>query len=62
MKNGIEVRPNGVTIRRIDCAEGFGMYQVDDSPNGPWDYLSNARVDADHPRNDVAINRRFKNE
>jgi hypothetical protein len=52
MKNGVEVRPNGVRIqaykRLRDLTTGtFRCYLVEGSKNGPWDYLRNARKDAD---------------
>lgn len=48
MKNGIETRKNGVIIRKKTNKEtGFSMYYVEGSRNGPWDYLANARDDAD---------------
>ena len=43
MKNGTETRPNGVIIKKSK----YGTYHVLGSANGPWDYLSNARKDAD---------------
>lgn len=46
MKNGIEIRPNGVKITKKTCNE-YPMYFVEGSVNGPWDYLANARRDAD---------------
>lgn len=54
--NGSEVRPNGNEIRRKLCLGGdFSMYFVwvktpdglVPSKNGTWDYLRNARKDAD---------------
>jgi len=57
MKNGIEVRPNGVTIRMWEGADGYIGYTVDDSLDGPWDYLQNARNDADGMAGPVKVKR-----
>lgn len=46
MKNGIEIRPNGVKIVKIQ-GNSIPQYFVEGSKNGPWDYLANARNDAD---------------
>lgn len=42
MKNDIEYRPNGLRIQKVGT-----QYHVQGSKNGPWDYLANARRDAD---------------
>ncbi len=51
MKNGIETRKNGVIIRKKEGRSfketGICLYHVEGSRNGPWDYLANARGDAD---------------
>lgn len=51
MKNNIEVRPNGSTIekKRGNRIEMYYVKAKDGAPslNGPWDYLANARQDAD---------------
>jgi len=52
MKNGREVRPNGNCITKVKTKRGVVQYYVetkngDPSKNGPWDYLYNARKDAD---------------
>jgi len=47
MKNGKETRPNGVVITKKFFEDGFYMYYVAGSRSGPWDYLRNARRDAD---------------
>lgn len=58
-KNGIEVRPNGNEIRRHKVGHNFFTYDVFikdslgdfcKSANGPWDYIYNARDDADRER------------
>lgn len=50
MKNGQETRPNGSKIIRCKGLY-FVIHHVDGifkaSKNGPWDYLHNARKDAD---------------
>ena len=46
MKNGIEIRKHGLKITSVK-AGNFAMYKVAGSRNGPWDYLHNARKDAD---------------
>ncbi|MCJ8292895.1 MAG: hypothetical protein MJK15_00680 [Colwellia sp.] len=46
MKNGIEIRKHGLKITK-KIHNKFPMYQVAGSRNGPWDYLHNARKDAD---------------
>jgi len=46
MKNGVETRPNGVVITK-KVHNGYTMYHVSGSSNGPWDYLNCARKDAD---------------
>lgn len=48
MKNGVEIRPNGVKITKfLGKSMTHYMYRVQGSMNGPWDYLRNARMDAD---------------
>ncbi len=52
MKNGIEIRPNGIKIvKRVTISHypsnNINQYHVEGSKNGPWDYLLNARKDAD---------------
>lgn len=48
MKNGKEIRPNGVVITKPQQFEGcVAQYHVEGSKNGPWDFLYNARKDAD---------------
>ena len=46
MKNSVEIRPNGVKITKKTV--NSTMYFVEGSRNGPWDYLANARRDADN--------------
>ena len=48
MKNNIEIRPNGIKITKR-TGNRYPMYFVTGSKNGPWDYLRNARRDADNP-------------
>jgi len=53
MKNGREVRPNGSIITKVLMKSGIYLYYVQNinykpSKNGPWDYLRNARKDADN--------------
>ena len=53
MKNGIEVRKNGNRVEIRDIY-GYNVYKKQPdgsfvlSKNGPWDYLRNARLDADN--------------
>lgn len=55
MKNGTEVRKNGSKITKRSSGNSVSYYveKVDEndklvpSLNGPWDYLGNARSDAD---------------
>jgi len=46
MKNNIAIRPNGITIKKV-MGNRYPLYYVTGSKNGPWDYLQNARKDAD---------------
>lgn len=46
MKNGIEIRPNGVRIIKKP-GDVFPLYYVEGSKDNPWDFLSNARINAD---------------
>ena len=55
-KKGLEVRPNGNEVHRIgNCGERDNMFYVvyrkglakRRSTNGPWDYIFNARKEAD---------------
>lgn len=47
MKNNIEIRPNGIKIEK-KMGNRYPLYFVSGSKNGPWDYLHNARKDADN--------------
>jgi hypothetical protein len=49
MKNGKEIRANGVVITKTQRDGSVPQYHVEGSKNGPWDYLQNARDDADTP-------------
>jgi len=59
MRNGKETRPNGSTIttKKIGNYKGYDvLYKGEDglmwpSVSNPWDYLSNARFDADDRTN-----------
>jgi len=64
MKNNIEIRKNKSKIIRKNFLNGYHNYVVlrpilfrdivmgyNNSKNGPWDYLSNARADADRRLN-----------
>lgn len=46
MKNGIEIRPNGVRVIKTQ-GNSIPQYKAEGSKNGPHDYLSSARKDAD---------------
>jgi hypothetical protein len=49
MRDGIEIRPNGIQITKGPSPSGHhSEYRVDGSRNGPWTYLRNARNDADN--------------
>ena len=47
MKHGTEVRSNGVIVHKIMRPDETCFYLVDGDSSGPWDYLSNARAQAD---------------
>lgn len=47
MIKGKEVRSNGILIVKKEREGSIPQYHVQGSPNGPWDYLRNARRDAD---------------
>lgn len=50
MRDGIEIRPNGVKITTLYSSSFLDTksYKVEGSSNGPWTYLRSARYDADH--------------
>lgn len=48
MRNGIEIRPNGVTVVKV-IKEGYRGYRIKEDTNGVlWDYIHNARRYADN--------------
>jgi hypothetical protein len=51
MKDGIEIRPNGIQITKKLGTGGVSYFYYVDEDKAPWDYLCNARQHADSLRN-----------
>lgn len=58
MRNGTETRPNGVIITNVNhgISGKNPSYHIKGSINGPWDYIVNARNDADKLKPTLGIN------